>query len=387
MALENLITTPLAKSVLSDLHKRFSETRTALLRVRTERMRLARSGWRPTLPSETKLIRSAEWSVDHLGAATKGGENEVERFDLHGSFVPSENDFLRVSARLVDHETSENLHLRIRGLELFEPRYIVQGRSGCAAFFDLVFALSRNPNVLIAIPQIESYLEARFWSEVLHAVQVGLDLPKHSLRVEIGIDSLSAVVEAEEIVFELKNGVECLRFDPRMYLFDELKLDSATPRANLPDLRLNEVYEGLIGLCRRRGVCFESTSSRDLAIVPSPLTLDSLQLQVSFAYHFLREWFSGNPNYQGKQWEDFELARAVIWTAIHSGFLRTENYEAWKEEFGSRPFPGGSVEDAAIRTLDPLLETDLFPEYSMHSVFMRFLELEKTQSVNTLRRA
>lgn len=387
MAFENLITSTLAHSVLSDLHKRFSESRISLLRVRSERMRLARSGWRPHVPSETKLIRSAEWIVDRHGLGAENLEKKRETFDLYGKFIPTESDFFRISERLSDPSLSENVRLRLRGLELSEPRSIVQGRSGYAAFFDLVLTLSRNPHTLIGIPQIESYLEARFWSEVLHTLETGLSLPKHSIRVEVGIDSLSSVVEAEEIIFELKDVVESLRFDPRMVLFDELKLDSASPRASLPEMSFNRLHENLLVMCRKRGVRFISTPAVNPEAVISPFTLDALQTQVNFAYHFLREWFSGNPNYQEKQWEDFELARALIWTTIHSGFLRIENYEAWKEEFGPQPFESGSAEDAAIRTLDPLLETAQFPEYSMHSAFTTLLELEKTRSVTSLRLA
>jgi hypothetical protein len=142
-----------------------------------------------------------------------------------------------------------------------------------------------------------------------------LEIPKHTLRVEIGIDSLCGVSEAEEILFELKEFTENVRFDSRMYLLDHLKLDSSSPSVPESDFRSNpasvplleDPFARVVAVCERRGVRLKSWRSKsgEFRNAPSvsPLTLEALHEQVKFAFTFLREWFSGNPSFGGATWK------------------------------------------------------------------------------------
>lgn len=60
--------------------------------------------------------------------------------------------------------------MQIRAFDREESRYLIEGRPVAAAFFDLVFVLERNAGALISLPRIESYLEARFWSEIFRTL-------------------------------------------------------------------------------------------------------------------------------------------------------------------------------------------------------------------------
>ncbi|MBS1962720.1 MAG: hypothetical protein JST04_10920 [Bdellovibrionales bacterium] len=384
---------------LTELQKKFGDARTSLLRIRADRVRLARTGWRPRVPSETKLIRAAEWRTE---AAPMAGE--TVDFDLESRFVPTEAAYAEL-VRELDRAGSAGKTARVflRGLELDEPRFSIAGRPIAAAFFDLALALSRGPGAIVVLPKVDGYLEARFWAEVVRSFELSLGLPRDSTRFEVSIETLGGAVEAEEILFELKESAVGIRYDVRLDRFDALRLDSGAP--NLPredftgdpwtGLEIATRTEALETLARKRGVRLSlrpdggpirEAASAETGETPA-FSLDRLRAMASFAFGFLKEWYEGTPTPGGRDWTDFELARALLWTAIHSGFLREENYEAWREEFGPQPFEGGSADDAAIRTLDPLVRTAIFPDSAKTLAFSILLEREKARSVSSLRLA
>jgi hypothetical protein len=386
MPFSSLFPQTIGIEALTELQRKFGEARSSLVRIRADRVRLARTGWRPRVPSETKLIRSAEWTVE---AAVSGpGEKETRvEFDLESRFVPTENAFSGFATALervrADGRTSR---VFIRGLELDEPRFTLSGRAVPAAFFDLVLALSRDPGAVVVLPKVDGYLEARFWAEVARSLETAFALARESIRFEVAIDTLGGVVEAEEILFELKDSVIGIVYDVRLDRFDALRLESGAPSLEAgAGLDVAARAETLLVLARKRGVRFD-LRARDEA-TGGVVTLDSLHERASFAFRFLCDWFGGNPSPLGSDWTDFELARALLWTAIHSGFLREENYEAWREEFGHAPFEAGTTEDAAIRTLDPLVRTAVFPDSAKPLAFSVLLEREKMRSVSDRRLA
>lgn len=402
MTFSSFFSSPSGLDTLNDLQEKFADARASLIRIRSERGRLARTGWRPRVPNETKLIRSAEWTVEAATNARGALRGDPVDFDLDSRFVPSESGYSRfVSGIETERREGRDVRVFLRGIELDDPRIAISGRPVCAAFFDLVLALSLYPSATIVLPKVDGYLEARFWAEIGRAIEGGLGLGRDSVRFEAGIDTLGGIVEAEEIVFELKDTLVGIVFDARLDRFDALRLESGTPNLPASDTALDpwlglEIatrVENLETLSRRRGFRLELRPDggplREMAepISSSILTLDSLHEKARFAFRFLRGWFGGDPLPEGKDWADFELARAILWTAIHSGFLREENYEAWREEFGSQPFESGSVDDAAIRTLDPLVRTAVFPDSAKPLAFTVLLERDKTHSVNSLRHA
>lgn len=402
MPFSTLLSKPSALEALTELQKKFGDARASLVRIRADRVRLARTGWRPRVPTETKLIRSADWTVAAATNAHGAYRGHTADFDLESRFVPSEAGYAELVAGLESaHSDGKSVRVFLRGIDLDEPRFMISGRAVCAAFFDLTLALSRNPSAVIVLPKVDGYLEARFWADIGRSVEMNLGLGRESVRFEVGIDTLGGVVEAEEILFELKDSVVGMVYDVRLDRFEALRLESGTP--NLPSedfavdpwngLEIASRVENLETLSRRRGVRLDlrpDGGPQRGTISPesvSILSLDSLHAKASFAFRFLRDWFGGNPTPAGKDWVDFELARALLWTAIHSGFLREENYEAWREEFGSQPFQAGSVDDSAVRTLDPLVRTAVFPDSAKPLAFSILLEREKAQSVTTLRHA
>lgn len=368
---------------LGDLQKKFGDARASLLRIRADRVRLARTGWRPRAPSETKLIRAAEW-VTEAAPAT----GEIVDFDLETRFVPTEAAYAELAAELErTRRAGRTPRVFLRGLELDEPRFAIAGRPVAAAFFDLALALSRAPDAIVVLPKVDGYLEARFWAEVVRAFELGLGLSRDSTRFEVAIETLGGAVEAEEILFELKESAIGIAYDVRLDRFDSLRLDSGAPSLPREDAAFVPWTEALETLARKRGVRLSLRPAAESATETPTLSLERLRATATFAFGFLKQWYEGTPVPGGRDWTDFELARALLWTAIHSGFLREENYEAWREEFGPQPFEGGSAADAAIRTLDPLVRTAVFPDSAKPLAFSILLEREKARSVNSLRLA
>ncbi len=378
MLLESLLRTPSSVSLVMDLQKKYLEARASLLRIRAERLRLARTGWRPQAPGETKLIRAAEWRVARAGSSAGFARD----CDLEYRFVPSAESYGEFVEILAGAPNSgAGLRVRIRGLELDEPRFPVAGRPVCAGFYDLILTLAHAPTTLVVLPRVESYLEARFWAEVCRDIEAGLGKPRNSIRLQAEIATVGGIAEAEEIVFELKDSLEAVLFDPRLLVIDQLKLESPSPAWRNPEVAA--AFDSLRTVTERRGALLDARpeirSTRDEAWELPPLSIDALRETVLLAFEFLGSWFQGDARPAGRDWVDFDLMRSVVWTAIHSGFLREENYEAWKEELGVQPFEVGSIEDSALRTLDPLLRTAVFPESSMAVAFSILLDLEKTR--------
>lgn len=400
MVLERLLRTSSAVAVAHDLQKKYLEARASLLRIRSERLRLSRTGWRPSPPGETKLIRAAEWTVDRsiypTGDPLRNFAASDRDFDLEYRFVPSEESLAAFANELVhDSNAGVNSRVRLRGLEIDEPRFSFGGRPICAGFYDLVLVVASAPHSLVVLPRVESYLEARFWSEVCRDVEEGFGLARHSIRIQVELATVGGIAEAEEVLFELKDSAEAILFDPRLFAIDALKLDSASPTVPrdhpISDPWRSSVrraaFESLREIATKRGVRLDARPPRPVAEMGVdgegfPLSLDALRENVLFAFHFLKAWFRGQSVVEGRDWMDFDLVRSVLWTAIHSGFLREENYEAWKDELGTQPFEVGSIEEAALRTLDPLLRTAVFPESAMVVALALLIDREQTRSIN-----
>jgi hypothetical protein len=391
MPFYTLFPSPRASAALADLQRKFESARTSLVRIRNERLRLARNGWRPHAPTETKLIRSAEWQMRRAGESLP----PALEFNLDSRFVPTVSAYVALAESLENARgKGESTRVFLRGLEIDEPRYLIGGKAVSAAFFDLVLTLSRNPDSILVLPRVDGYQEARFWSEVGRSLEESLGLGLGRIRFEVSIESQGGIVEAEEILFELKDSLVGIVYDARLDRFDSLLLESGTPRLPREDPSVDpwagpEIasrIENLEVLARKRGVRFERRYPKT-ASESTLLTLDSLHQKVVSSFWFLKEWFDGNVEADGKDWVDFELSRALLWTAIHSGFLREENYDAWRESLGKQPFEAASAESAALKTLDPLVRTAVFSDSAKALAFSVLLDREKTRSVTPARLA
>src|SRR5690606_17792799 len=85
------------------------------------------------------------------------------------------------------------------------------------------------------LPKLESHREARLWNEVFDAAQDLRGIPRGTIRGTVLIETIPAVFEMHEILWELRphsGGLNCGRWD---YIFSFIKCFRNDPDFVLPD--------------------------------------------------------------------------------------------------------------------------------------------------------
>jgi malate synthase len=140
-------------------------------------------------------------------------------------------------------ERLATLLVRPRGLHLPERHVLVDGHPAHGALVDFGLFFFHNARPLIErgsgpyfyLPKLESHLEARIWNEVFLAAQHALGVPRGTVRATVLIETLPAVFEMDEILYELRehaSGLNCGRWD---YIFSHIKTRRHDPGAVFPD--------------------------------------------------------------------------------------------------------------------------------------------------------
>jgi len=300
------ILTPQAVEFLLDLERRFGEQRLALLDTRCERQARFDAGERPDFSPLTAYIRAGEWRVrpapDDLqdrrveitgpvdrkmviNALNSGAKCFMADFeDAHSPTWDATLEGqinLRGAVRRTLRYTSPQgkeyrlnerlatLIVRPRGWHLPEKHLCVDGHPISGSLFDFGLYFFHNAAGLLArgsgpyfyLPKLESHQEARLWARVFDYAERRIGVPKGSIRCTVLIETIPAVFEMDEILFELRDyicGLNCGRWD---YIFSFIKRFSADPERVLPDRGqitmtapfLRAYSRLLIDTCHRRG--------------------------------------------------------------------------------------------------------------------------------------
>lgn len=167
------------------------------------------------------------------------------------------------------NEQTATLLVRPRGWHLDESQFLVDGAAipgglfdfGLYFFHNAVPALARGSGPYFYLPKLESHLEARLWNDVFVHAQEALDIPQGSIKATVLIETILAVFEAEEILYELRQhsaGLNCGRWD---YIFSYIKKlrnhadyllpDRAQVTMTVPFMRNYTLH--VIKVCHRRG--------------------------------------------------------------------------------------------------------------------------------------
>jgi len=302
------ILTPEALALLADAHRRFDGERQRLLTERLARQaRLDKGEERLDFPAETAAIRAGEWTVppapadlqdrrveitgpvdrkmvinalnadvkcfmaDFEDASTPGWSNMVEgqinlRDAVHGAIAFTDPGSGK-SYTLKDDPAV--LIARTRGLHLDEAHLSVDGAPVAGAFFDFVLYLFHNHAELARrgsgpyfyIPKLETRFEARLWALVIRHCETALGLARGTVRVTVLIETITAVFEMDEILYELRETITGLNAGRWDYIFSYIKRQKADPSKILPDRAqvtmtapfMAAYAKRLIGVCHRRG--------------------------------------------------------------------------------------------------------------------------------------
>jgi malate synthase len=300
------VLSPEALHFVAELERLFGATRRDLLNRRLLRQQNLNAGLLPDFLEGTSGIRQSEWKVrpapkdlqdrrveitgpvdrkmlinalnsgakcfmaDLEDAHSPHWENTVEgQLNLRDavnrtlSYTSPEGKVYRLNEELA------TLIMRPRGWHLEEKHVLVDGRRLSGAFFDFGLYLFHNSAALLEmgsgpyfyLPKMESYLEARLWRDVFAWAEQQLGLEHGTIRCTVLIETITAVFEMDEILYELRDyicGLNCGRWD---YIFSFIKRFHAHPECVLPDRSqvtmtvpfLRAYSKLLINTCHRRG--------------------------------------------------------------------------------------------------------------------------------------
>ena len=310
-----------ALTFIAKLHDEFAGTICDALRTRRARAAEMNGGTLPRFKPETARIRAdRSWSV--AGSAGAPGL-EDRRVELTGPVTEDEvvaalnsqakvwladledatsptwanviggqvNLFRAIRGQLpgVTNDNQPTIGLRPRGWHLPEKHLIYVDDKGAefstsAALVDFGLYFFHNARYLIDngsgpyfyLPKLESSQEARLWNKVFVLAQNMLGIPQGTIRATAHIETITAVFQMEEILFELRDhcaGLEAAGWD---YLFSVVKNLRNTTEYVLPDrerltmdLPLMKAFtDRLVATCHRRGAHAIGTMSNLMADHP-----------------------------------------------------------------------------------------------------------------------
>ncbi|ERN13656.1 malate synthase [Amborella trichopoda] len=199
----------------------------------------------------------------------KGQVNLKDAVDGSINFVDSD----RKREYKLNKENIAMLFVRPRGWHLPEAHIVIDGQptTGCLVDFGLYFyhnyAAFRSLRgagfgPFFYLPKMEHSREAAIWNAVFERAEDAARIPRGSIRATVLIETLPAVFQMDEILYELRDhsvGLNCGRWD---YIFSYVKTFRAHPDRLLPDRVqvgmaqhfMKSYSDLLIHTCHKRGV-------------------------------------------------------------------------------------------------------------------------------------
>lgn len=157
----------------------------------------------------------------------------------------------------------------LRGWHLVDKHIRIDGRPVSAGLVDFGLYFFHNARQLIArgkgpyfsLPQLESHHEARLWNDVFRFAQQELGIPQGTIRATVPIETITAVFEMDEILFQLREHAAGLAVSRWNYLGSMIATFAEDPDYVLPDPAqlsitvpfLRAYTELLVRTCHKRG--------------------------------------------------------------------------------------------------------------------------------------
>ena len=300
------ILTDEALALVATLARKHTKTVKELLAAREKRQAQIDAGALPDFLPETKDVREGDWQVrqvpDDLLDRRVEITGPVERkmiinalntpvkcymADFEDSLSPTWENAVEGQIHLRDaiqrkiDFTADNgkeykllddnpvLICRARGWHLWEKHAKVDGEIVPGAIWDFALYFHHNHKQLIAngtgpyfyLPKTEHYLEARLWATIMDETEDAYNVPRGTCRGTFLIETLPAVFQMNEILYEMRDhavALNCGRWD---YIFSYIKTLRNHPDRVLPDRGivsmdkpfLNAYSRLLIQTCHKRG--------------------------------------------------------------------------------------------------------------------------------------
>ncbi|KAL9326597.1 hypothetical protein ACSQ67_007242 [Phaseolus vulgaris] len=300
-----------ALKFVAELQREFRNHIKYALERRREAKRRYNEGALPGFDPATRYIREQEWVCAPVPPAAADRKVEitgpVERkmiinalnsgakvfmADFEDALSPSWENVMRGQVNLKDavdgtisfHDKVRNrvyklsddtakLFVRPRGWHLPEAHIFIDGEpaTGCLVDFGLFFYHNHSEfrrtqgagfGPFFYLPKMEHSREAKIWNSVFEKAENVAGIERGSIRATVLIETLPAVFQMNEILYELKEhsvGLNCGRWD---YIFSYVKTFQAHPDRLLPDRVqvgmtqhfMKSYSDLLIRTCHRRGV-------------------------------------------------------------------------------------------------------------------------------------
>jgi len=276
------IITDQALQFVKEIHDKFNSKRLELLDKRKERQNAVDKGNKLDFLEETKKIRSGNWKIKNIpndllkrqveitgppvpkkmliSALNSGADCYMT--DFEDSLTPTFDNLIngQLNIKLAINkkinftdEKSKKIYklnektavliVRPRGLHLDEKNVIINGERISGTFFDLGLALYHNAKKLIEngsgpyfyLPKLEHYLECRLLNEVILFCEEKLGIEIGTVKVTVLIETINAVFQMDEFLWELKDHIVGLNAGRWDYLFSYQKVYRNTKKVILPD--------------------------------------------------------------------------------------------------------------------------------------------------------
>ncbi|XWS51371.1 hypothetical protein CRYUN_Cryun12cG0171200 [Craigia yunnanensis] len=273
-----------ALQFVADLQREFRNHIKYAMECRKEAKRRYNEGALPGFDPATRYVREGEWTCAPVPPAVADRRVEitgpVERkmiinalnsgakvfmADFEDALSPSWENLMRGQINLKDavdgtitfHDRARNkvyklndqiakLFVRPRGWHLPEAHILIDGEpaTGCLVDFGLYFyhnyATFRKTQgegfgPFFYLPKMENSREAKIWNSVFERAEKMAGIEKGSIRATVLIETLPAVFQMDEILYELRDhsvGLNCGRWD---YIFSYVKTFQGHPDRLLPD--------------------------------------------------------------------------------------------------------------------------------------------------------
>ncbi|WP_372870511.1 malate synthase A [Shewanella sp.] len=296
-----------ALALLESLCRQFAAEVSGLLDKRQQRQARIDNGELPDFLPETRAIRDGKWSIRGIPEDLQDRRVEITgpvdrkmiinalnanvkvfMADFEDSLAPSWEkvvsgqinlrDAVRGTIEFTAPETGKQYRLndnpavliaRVRGLHLKEKHVRFNGVAIPGALLDFALYFYHNYHQLLAkgsgpyfyVPKLESHLEARWWARVFAFTEERFCLQPGTIKCTCLIETLPAVFEMEEILYELRSNIVALNCGRWDYIFSYIKTLKNHPDRVLPDRQqvtmdkpfLSAYSRLLVKTCHKRG--------------------------------------------------------------------------------------------------------------------------------------
>jgi malate synthase len=294
-----------AVNFLTALHTMFNSRRIDLLKDRRRRQQGLDHGNLPDFLSETSYIREQHWNIAPLPEALQDRRVEITgpvdrkmiinalnsgakvfMADFEDSTSPTWRNIVEGQFNLMDavrntisyqtdekiytlNDTIASIHVRPRGWHLDEKHIEIDGEPMSASLLDFGLFVYHNGELLsyekrgpfFYLPKLESHHEARLWNDVFLFSEKELGIPRGTIKATVLIETILAVFEMDEIIYELREHMAGLNAGRWDYIFSMIKKFKNHKAFLTPDRSaitmavpfMSAYAQLLVKTCHRRG--------------------------------------------------------------------------------------------------------------------------------------